>query len=217
MKVLRAVALSSLLSTTTVAHGYRGAYEPPPAFSDKGRVYIGGSFTFVSSSGTVDLDGDEAELPDSALFGGAFNLGYFVTGGLMLGVTAAFETRSQELDGDETSTTAGVLEVFPRYYIPLGASKEAFLFLLGSLGFQSVSSSEKFDGDRSEASASGFTFSVGAGLAAVVGGPERGAVVDMSLRLRKSFLTHEDDFGSDFEVSSDRTDVGFAVGIGVFF
>lgn len=223
MKRRLTLLTSALLAFATSAHAYRGPLDEPPSFTDEGRKYIGGTFSFVSSSGTIEFDGEKADLNDSSTYGGAFNFGYFVTQGLMLGGTVGFETRTTSgEDSDfgesfENSTTTGLIEVFPRYYIPLSDAKQAFLFLLGSLGYASVSNSQTFEGDETDSSTSGFTFSVGAGLAALVGGPERGAIVDLSLRLRKSFLSPDDadDFSGD--VSFDTTDISVGVGIGVFF
>ena len=215
MKVLGAIALCSLLFTTTAAHGYRGDYdESPPAFSDKGRMYIGGSFGFLSSGGTSEFEDEEFDLDDTSYLSGAFTFGYFVANGFMLGGTIGFETRGREW---VEIGRFDDIHFAPRFYVSLSQSKEAFVFFLASLGYQSVSTELSGDGDKTESSASGVTLSAGAGLAAVIGGPKSGALVDLAVRLRKSFLTRDADEEFDSDVSSDITDIGVSLGIGVFF
>ncbi|MBL8784260.1 MAG: outer membrane beta-barrel protein [Deltaproteobacteria bacterium] len=195
----------------------REVVDPNAAFTDKGRVVLGGGFNYNHVSGDVEVDGDSVEIDGTTIVGGNLLAGFFVAEQFMLAASVGFETRSQEsADGDrEQSTTVGYLEAVPRYYVTLSAAKAAFFVLEASLGYGSQSTETVSDGDITRSSSSGFMLGAGAGLAAVVGGGERGAVVDLMLRVRKSFFSGDDGF--DSETAFDLTTIGIGLGISAYF
>lgn len=206
-----AIATTSIFVAASARDGYRD-YDAPSdtGFALSGGMLLGGSFGLAAADTTLSVGDQEAEVTNTRLTG-TLLFGRFLADNFFLGGAISVEYTSEDQGDFESSQTTGLIEVIPRYYIPLSAARAAFFLLQANLGY--AGSSVDSGGDEFELS--GPVIGIAAGLSAVLGDADDGATVDLLLNLRHSFLDRSEEFATDVAVGV--TTVGVSVGIGTYF
>lgn len=212
-----AIALVSSANSVSARDGYYNYQDEVlgrGGFALKGSFLLGGSFGFSALSTTasfVDEFDDRVEVERSnTLFGASILFGHFVADNFFLGGALGVDYQSVEDDSQETSQTTGSIDIMPRYYIQLGSAREGFFVIQGNVGYASTSTE---DDDGNESGMSGFTAGLGAGIAALLGDNDDGAVVDLMVTVRHSFLETDEEPNIDVGITA----FGVRLGIGTYF
>lgn len=151
----------TIITLAIILVGITGAF----AQFEKGRMLIGGSLGFSSTSEDWEQGSNSITAGKTTTISFAPQFGYFVMDNLAVGAAIDFTNSKFKPDNDakdflsEYTETSTQFQPFVRYYLP------AKIFFQGNVGFGSTKTEDTFDGDTDKYEAKLFSWGLGAGYA----------------------------------------------------
>jgi outer membrane protein len=134
------------------------------AQTEKGKLLFSGAtgLQFLSTNLETEYDGQSQGDFDQSSFSFTPGVGYFVMDNLAVGLSANFESLTQEDLGDKYTLSSSAILPTVIYYLPLESKLRPYAQL--AFGFVSAKEKETFNGSTFEAKFKGTGLSLGAGV-----------------------------------------------------